>query len=112
MEKAVSCYKADRLVYSLDAKFPQRSVVACSTSEFRAAGKERCERGHGRVCANLSDVVVPNGASAQSQLCELSGPTFGFTTREFSIVGGYTESPEKHQNCQNSSVVLVNYNFN
>ena len=40
-------------------------------------------------------------ASEQSQLCELSGPTFGFTTREFSMVGGYTENPEKPQNRQN-----------
>ena len=30
----------------------------------------------------------------------LSGPTFGFTTQEFNIVGGYTENLEKPQNCQ------------
>ena len=40
-------------------------------------------------------------ASEQSQLRELSGPTFIFTTQEFSIVGGYTENLEKRQNCQN-----------
>ena len=39
-------------------------------------------------------------ASEQSQLCELSRPIFGFTMREFSRVGGYTENPEKPQNCQ------------
>jgi len=36
-------------------------------------------------------------ASEQSQLCELSGPTFGFTTQEFSMVGSYTENLENHK---------------
>ena len=36
-------------------------------------------------------------ASEQSQLCELSGPTFGFTSQEYSMVGGYTEDLEKSQ---------------
>ena len=43
-------------------------------------------------------------ASEESQLCELSGPTFGFTTQEFNIVGGYTENPEKPLNGQNWGV--------
>ena len=30
--------------------------------------------------------------------------TFGFTTWEFSVVGSYTENPEKPQNCQNWGV--------
>ena len=34
----------------LIAKFPQHSVVAC---QFRGAGEEHCEQGHGWVCANL-----------------------------------------------------------
>ena len=38
-------------------------------------------------------------ASEQLQLCELSGPTFRFTTREF--MGGCTKNHEKLQNCQN-----------
>jgi len=29
-------------------------------------------------------------------LCELSEPTFGFTTREFSMVGGYTDGTLKN----------------
>ena len=45
-------------------------------------------------------------ASEQSQLCELSGPTFGFTTQEFNVVGGYTE---KTQNCQNWGVGTIRY---
>ena len=40
---------------------------------------------------------VGQSASEQLQLCEFSGPTFGFTLREFSTVGGYTENPENHK---------------
>ena len=43
----------------------------------------------------MPDVVA---SKAQSQLCELSGPTFGFNTQEFSMVGCYTENLEKPQN--------------
>ena len=39
-------------------------------------------------------------ASEQSQLCELSAPTFGFTMQYFSVVGSYTENLEKPQNYQ------------
>ena len=42
---------------------------------------------------------VAQSASEQLQLCELSRLTFGFTTREFSMVGGYMENPAKLQNC-------------
>ena len=35
--------------------------------------------------------------SEQLQLCELGGPTFRFTTQEFSMVGGYTENLENHK---------------
>ena len=51
VEKAISCYKADRLVASLPSFRSVQSALA--VRKFRAAGKERCERGHGRVCANL-----------------------------------------------------------
>ena len=37
---------------SLVDKFPQRSVVACSTQILCCSGR-RCERGCGRVCANF-----------------------------------------------------------
>ena len=51
VEKAVSCYKADQLVASLPSF---RSIwLLFAVREFRAAGKEHCEQGHGRVCANL-----------------------------------------------------------
>ena len=51
MEKAVLCYKADRLVASLLGFRSIQSSLA--VRKFRAAGEERCERGHGRVHANL-----------------------------------------------------------
>ena len=54
------------------------------------------------VCEPLMPDVV--ASKAQLQLCKLSGPTFGFTTQEFSMVGGYTENLEKPQNCQNWGV--------
>ena len=51
VEKAASCYKADRLVALL---LSFRSVqLSLAVREFRAAGEECCKRGHGRVCANL-----------------------------------------------------------
>ena len=31
----------------------------------------------------------------RSYICEVSGPTFGFTMQEFSMVGNHTENPEK-----------------
>jgi len=43
-------------------------------------------------------------SASQLQVCELSGPTFRFTTQEFSMVGGYMENLEKPQNCQNLGV--------
>ena len=51
VEKAVSCYKVDKLVASLlSFRSVQSSLAVC---EFRAAGEECCKRGHRRVCANL-----------------------------------------------------------
>ena len=35
------------------------------------------------------------------------GPTFGFTMQEFSMVGGYTENPDKPQNCQKSGWAIA-----
>ena len=51
VEKAILCYKADRLVASL----PSFHSIQLSSAEyeFHATGEERCERGHGQVCANL-----------------------------------------------------------
>ena len=51
VEKAISCYKADQLVASLLSFCSvQSSLAVC---KFRAAREERCEPGHGKVCANL-----------------------------------------------------------
>jgi len=43
------------------------------------------------VCETLMPDVVSSNVHQNNcnLLCELSGPTFGFTTREFSMVGGY-----------------------
>ena len=50
----------------------------------------------------MPDVVA---SKVQSQLCELSGSTFGFNMQEFSMVGGYMHGkPQKPQNCQNWGV--------
>ena len=60
VKKAISCYNADRLVASLPGFCSIQSSLA--VHEFHAAGKECCEQGHRRVCANLwclHDVVVP-----------------------------------------------------
>ena len=51
VEKAVSCYKADGLAASLPNFHSIQSSLA--VLKFRVAGKERCKRGHGQVCANL-----------------------------------------------------------
>ena len=92
VEKAVSCYKVDWLiVLLLSFRSVQSSLAQC---KFRSAGKERCKWRHGWC-------YIAQSASEQLQL---SGPTFGFTMREFSMVGSYTENPKKSQNCQNWGV--------
>ena len=51
VEKAVLCYKADRIVASLPSfRNVQLSLAVC---KFFAADEERCKRGLGRVCANI-----------------------------------------------------------
>ena len=49
--KAASCYKADWLVASLLCFRSIQSSLA--VREFRAAGEEHCEPGHGQVYVNL-----------------------------------------------------------
>ena len=62
-------------------------------------------------CVRTIDVVVAKvHQNNPSYVCELSGPTFGFTMQEFSMVGGYTENPEEPQNCQNWGVALARDN--
>ena len=50
-------------------------------------------------CVQTFDVWCRGTQSTtdQLQLCDLSGPTFGFTTQNFSMVGGYTENLENHK---------------
>ena len=56
VEKAVSCYKADRLVASL----PQRSVVACNTQISCCRGRTLRTKPRTGVCETLMpDVVAP-----------------------------------------------------
>ena len=73
-------------------------LVSCP--DYFSGGSEKCglETRLG-VCEPLMPDVM--ASKAQSQLCELSGSTFGFNTQEFSMVGGYTENLEKPLNCQN-----------
>ena len=42
----------------------------------------------------MPDVVAPkvHQNNRSYNVCELSGPTFGFTMQEFSMVGSYTET--------------------
>ena len=83
------------------AKFSQRSVVACSVRISCCRGRTLQTRPRTSVCEPLMpDVMLPKCIRTIAQLCEVSGPTLGFTTQEFSIMGGYMENPEKPQNCQ------------
>ena len=103
MEKAVSCYKACQLIVSLPSFCSVQSLLA--VREFRAAEEEHCEQGHNK-CVRTFDGWCRGAQSASDQLqvCELNGPTFGFTMQEFSMVGDYTEDLKKPQNCQNWGV--------
>ena len=56
VEKAVSCYKADQLVASLPSFRSVQSSLA--VRKYCAAGKERCEWGHGWACAKP---LMPDG---------------------------------------------------
>ena len=89
------------LTHSLVAKFPQHSVVTCSTQI--SCCRERTLRMMPRTGVWNFDAWcrVAQSTSEQSQLCELSGPTFDSLCE---LVGGYTENPEKPQNCQNWGV--------
>ena len=90
MEKAVSCYKADRLVAS--TAFIRRLQYASFVLQGKNAANEAMDsvRTFDAWCCGVLS------APEQSQLCEFSGPTFGFITQKFSMVGGYTENLEKN----------------
>ena len=93
VEKDVSCYKADQLVASL---LSFRSVQSSpAVREFRAAREERCEPSHGQVCANLMSWRPKHIRAMLAQRTYLQ-----IHYARISMVGGYTENPEKPQNCQ------------
>ena len=82
-----------RLTCSLVAKFPQHSVVACSTQISCCGGRMLQTRQQMGVCEPLMpNVVAPK---EQSQLCELSGPTFRFITQTWWAVTRRTQKNQK-----------------
>ena len=80
-------------------RFPQHSVITCSTRILCCRGRTLRTRPRTGVCEPLMPDVMGPKVHQRSQVCELSGPTFGFTMWEFSMVDGYTENPEKPQIC-------------
>ena len=95
VEKAVSCYIADRLVASLPSFRNVQSLLA--VRKFRAAVKEHCERGYRRVCVNLWCLMswCPKRIRTIATM---------WAMQKFSMVGSCTENLEKSQNCQNWGV--------
>ena len=84
VEKVVSCY---RLLASL---LSFRSVHSSpAVREFRAAREERCEPGHGQVCANL--MSWPKTHQSYVSLADL------LYYASISMVSGYMENPETPQ---------------
>ena len=77
---------------SLIAKFLQHSVIVCST--WISCRKGRTFRSRPCVQTFYAWCRSAQSTSERSQLCELSRPTFGFTTQEISMVGGYMENLE------------------
>jgi len=70
VEKAVSCYRADRLLASLLSFCSIQSSL--SVCEFRVTGKERCEQGHKRACVWTFDAWCCGAKSASEQLVNCS----------------------------------------
>ena len=85
------------LTRSLLAKFPHiQSSLAVDYTNFVLQGKNTMNKAMDTgVWTFDAWCCGAQSASEQSQLCELSGPTFRFTMQEFSMVGGYMENPEK-----------------
>ena len=90
-EKAVSCYKADRLIALLLSFCSVQSSLV--VHEFRAAG-ENAPNEATDGCVWTFDAWCRVTQSA-SKLLQLSGPTFRFTTREFSNGGRLHREPWK-----------------
>jgi len=85
--------KADKLIASLLSfcMFSHRLQYVNFVLQGKRPWKGVCEWTFDAWCHGTQST------SEQSQLCKLSRPTFRFTTQEFSIVGSYTENPEKPQ---------------
>ena len=93
VQKAVSCYKADRLIASL---LSFRSVQSSpAVRKFCGAREECCEPSHGQVCANLMSWRPKRIRAMWAQRTYLR-----IHYARISVMGGYTENLEKPQNCQ------------
>ena len=102
MEKAVSCYKADWLVASLPSLCSVQSSLA--VRKFRAAGKQRCKRGHGWVCANFWCLMSWHPKRNCSYVSSADLPSDSICKNLAWWVVTRTENLEKPQNCQNWGV--------
>ena len=98
--KAALCYTADNLVALLPSCRSVQSSLA--VREFMLQGKNAANKATDR-CVQIW-CCGAQSASEQSQLCELSGPTFKFTMQLFSMEGSCTEDLQKPQDCQNWGV--------
>ena len=88
---------------SLVAKFPQHSVVTCSTQILCSAGKERCERGHGWVCTNLWCLMSwhPKRNSSYVSSADLPSDSIHKNLAWWAVTRRTSTKP---QNCQNWGV--------
>ena len=100
VEKAVTCYKADRLV----ASFPSFHSIQSSLAvrEFHSAGEECSERDHGQVCVNLMSWHPKHIRTITAMWAQ--GPTFGFTMQGSSMMGRLHRGPRKTTKLSNWGV--------
>ena len=102
VEKAVSCYKADRLVASLPSL--QCSVVACSMQILCCRGRTLRMGPRTSVCEPLIPNIVAPKAHQNNHSYLSSADLPSDSLQKFSMVGGYTENLGKPQNYQNWGV--------
>ena len=100
VEKAVSCYNADRLVASLPSFHSVQSSLA--VRKFHAAGKECCERSHERVCENIWCLMSWQPKRNHSYVSSVDLPTDSICKNL--VWWAVTREPRKQQNCQNWGV--------
>ena len=82
VEKAVSCYKEDRLVALLLHVSFHSIQSSLAVRECCSAGEECCERGHGWLCANLWCLML--WRLMWIRTIAAMWPSFRFTMRESS----------------------------